>query len=269
MGQKTHGARAAGSAGVRGTMRHARRCSRSGRLDRRAVAVPGEVDAGRAASTQSDVERRRAWPATATYAVVDARDGQGRQREASAAVGRVARVPGPLRRRADRGRAAPARRDHAARRERDRQRRSAMSTSASPRCSADRCSSRRSRPKATATSRCGPRSTASCRTTSASRTRVEGDEADGTLTDLSLALAAAPGTFFDVSALHVVTTATLEHLGELAPESRFAVERYRPNIVIDADGRAVRRERLERRGICISAPTLTRVGAASRRCAAS
>jgi uncharacterized protein YcbX len=64
---------------------------------------------------------------------------------------------------------------------------------------------------------------------------VEGDEAEGTVTDLSLALASAPGTFFDVSALHVVTTATLRHLGELAPDSQFAVERYRPNIVLDAD----------------------------------
>ena len=65
---------------------------------------------------------------------------------------------------------------------------------------------------------------------------VEGDEQEGTVTDLSLALAATPGTFFDVSALHVVTTATLDHLGALAPGSRFAVERYRPNIVIEGAG---------------------------------
>ena len=65
---------------------------------------------------------------------------------------------------------------------------------------------------------------------------VEGDEQEGTVTDLSLALAATPGTFFDVSALHVVTTATLDHLGTLAPGSRFAVERYRPNIVIEGAG---------------------------------
>jgi uncharacterized protein YcbX len=63
---------------------------------------------------------------------------------------------------------------------------------------------------------------------------VEGDELDGTVTDLALALASPPGTFFDVSALHVLTTATLRRLGELQPGSRFAVERYRPNIVIDA-----------------------------------
>jgi MOSC domain-containing protein len=63
---------------------------------------------------------------------------------------------------------------------------------------------------------------------------VEGAEPDGTLTDMALALASPPGTFFDVAALHVLTTATLRRLGELEPGSRFAVERYRPNIVIDA-----------------------------------
>lgn len=61
-----------------------------------------------------------------------------------------------------------------------------------------------------------------------------GEEADGTLTDLPVGLA-VPGSFFDVAALHVVTTSTLRHLGEVAPASRFAVERYRPNAVIDVD----------------------------------
>ena len=63
---------------------------------------------------------------------------------------------------------------------------------------------------------------------------VEGAEAEGTLTELGLAMA-APGTFFDVSALHVLTTATLRHLGELQPGSRFVVQRYRPNVVVDGD----------------------------------
>lgn len=63
---------------------------------------------------------------------------------------------------------------------------------------------------------------------------VEASEADGTLTALSLGLA-SPGTFFDVAALHVLTTATLRHLGEVEPASRFAVERYRPNIVIESE----------------------------------
>jgi uncharacterized protein len=63
---------------------------------------------------------------------------------------------------------------------------------------------------------------------------LEGDEAEGTLTGLSLAMASPPGTFFDVAALHVLTTATLRRLGEVQPTSRFAVERYRPNIVIES-----------------------------------
>src|SRR4051812_25957321 len=67
---------------------------------------------------------------------------------------------------------------------------------------------------------------------------VDGEEAEGTLTGLSLGLASPPGTFFDVAALHVLTTSTLAHLGELQPRSKFAVERYRPNVVIDSKGEA-------------------------------
>jgi len=56
---------------------------------------------------------------------------------------------------------------------------------------------------------------------------------DGTVTGLTLALASPPGSFFDVAPLHVVTTETLARLGELAPDSRFPIERFRPNVVID------------------------------------
>ena len=61
---------------------------------------------------------------------------------------------------------------------------------------------------------------------------VDAQEPDGTLTELSLALASPPGTFFDVAALHVVNAGTLRHLNEVRPTSRFEVRRYRPNIVI-------------------------------------
>ncbi len=47
------------------------------------------------------------------------------------------------------------------------------------------------------------------------------------------------GTFFDLSVLHILTTATLNRLRELYPQGRFEPRRFRPNIIIDpspADG---------------------------------
>jgi uncharacterized protein YcbX len=40
------------------------------------------------------------------------------------------------------------------------------------------------------------------------------------------------GTFFDLAAIHVLTTATIERLRSLYPEGRFEVRRFRPNIVV-------------------------------------
>jgi uncharacterized protein len=44
---------------------------------------------------------------------------------------------------------------------------------------------------------------------------------------------APPGRFYDLAALHVITSSTLARLGELAPDSRFDPRRYRPNVVLD------------------------------------
>ncbi len=48
----------------------------------------------------------------------------------------------------------------------------------------------------------------------------------------SIASAAPPGTFFDYSAVHVVTTATLDTLRRAYPQGRFEARRFRPNLVI-------------------------------------
>jgi len=42
-----------------------------------------------------------------------------------------------------------------------------------------------------------------------------------------------PGTFFDAAAIHLLTTATLGRLRELAPAAKIEVPRFRPNLVID------------------------------------
>jgi uncharacterized protein YcbX len=42
------------------------------------------------------------------------------------------------------------------------------------------------------------------------------------------------GSFFDLFPLSVLTTSTLDQLGELEPESRFDVRRFRMNVIIDS-----------------------------------
>lgn len=56
------------------------------------------------------------------------------------------------------------------------------------------------------------------------------------ISTLDLAAAATvPGTFFDLSTLHVLTEATLDTLRGLAPDASFDVRRYRPNIVLGGE----------------------------------
>jgi uncharacterized protein YcbX len=68
------------------------------------------------------------------------------------------------------------------------------------------------------------------------RPAVEGfpDASDETVVDEAMALV-APNTYFDAAPLHLVTSATLERLGQLEPDSTFSVARFRPNVVVDVD----------------------------------
>ena len=57
---------------------------------------------------------------------------------------------------------------------------------------------------------------------------MEGLDFRDTVTDFAL----PAGTFFDCAVVHLLTTATLDRLGELYPQGRFEVRRFRPNIVV-------------------------------------
>ena len=64
-------------------------------------------------------------------------------------------------------------------------------------------------------------------------TTVATDEDGQRVSRLPLASAAPEGTFFDLAAVHVLTTTTLNHLQSLAPAATFDVRRYRPNVLVD------------------------------------
>lgn len=52
-------------------------------------------------------------------------------------------------------------------------------------------------------------------------------------TEVPLAEAAPRGTLFDYACIHIVTTATLNFLQQAYAEGQFAIQRFRPNIVVD------------------------------------
>ncbi|MGK3993283.1 MOSC domain-containing protein [Sorangium sp. So ce1024] len=66
----------------------------------------------------------------------------------------------------------------------------------------------------------------------ADRSPDEASGAPATIVEEPMALAAPAGTFFDVAALHVLTTATLDRLRELHPSGRVEAPRFRPNLVV-------------------------------------
>ncbi len=52
------------------------------------------------------------------------------------------------------------------------------------------------------------------------------------VTEVPLAGAAPPGTFFDYACVHLIATSTVDHLQRSYPQGRFDIRRFRPNIVI-------------------------------------
>ncbi|HKP63407.1 MAG TPA: MOSC N-terminal beta barrel domain-containing protein [Polyangiales bacterium] len=68
---------------------------------------------------------------------------------------------------------------------------------------------------------------------------IEGLSPEGhrdTFTSEPLARLAPPGTFFDMTAFHVMSRRSLAALAEAVPESRVATARFRPNFEIEGEG---------------------------------
>jgi uncharacterized protein len=61
---------------------------------------------------------------------------------------------------------------------------------------------------------------------------IDGLDYRDTVTEFAL----PPGTFFDCATVHLLTTATLNRLRDSYPQGQFEVQRFRPNIVVDALG---------------------------------
>jgi uncharacterized protein len=58
---------------------------------------------------------------------------------------------------------------------------------------------------------------------------------DMALSGITLDLSLRRGTFADLSALHVITSASLAHVGSLAEGSKIDVRRFRPSMVVTVD----------------------------------
>lgn len=56
------------------------------------------------------------------------------------------------------------------------------------------------------------------------------------VTEVPLAGAAPPGTFFDYACVHLIATSTIDHLQAAYPQGRFDVRRFRPNMIIRSQG---------------------------------
>jgi uncharacterized protein YcbX len=62
---------------------------------------------------------------------------------------------------------------------------------------------------------------------------VVGSEDSDRLIEIPASIGAPPGTFFDYSAIHIVTTGTLGRLADAYPDGSFDPRRFRPNVVLE------------------------------------
>jgi uncharacterized protein YcbX len=97
-------------------------------------------------------------------------------------------------------------------------------------------------------------------------TRIASDDGD-TVSDIRMAMAAPPGTFFDLASLHLLTTSTLASLRAAHPDGDFDVRRYRPNVVVATSGGGFVENDWVGRSVALgSAGAATEISMATMRC---
>ena len=67
-------------------------------------------------------------------------------------------------------------------------------------------------------------------------TLIPTDDPGEKLSEIRMGRASPPGSYFDSSVLHLLTTATLDRLHALYPGGRFDPRRYRPNLLVAVSG---------------------------------
>jgi uncharacterized protein YcbX len=97
-------------------------------------------------------------------------------------------------------------------------------------------------------------------------TRVRNEQTGEAVSRFDLAAMAPQPAFFDLAVLHLLTSATLDQLRELAPAATFDVRRYRPNIVLDADGEGFVENGWPGRAIAFDGGTIVTVSIPTMRC---
>jgi len=85
-------------------------------------------------------------------------------------------------------------------------------------------------------------------------------------TEVPLAGAAPPGTFFDYACVHLIATSTIDHLQGAYPHGRFDVRRFRPNVVIRSQGQAYIENSWAGRTLAIGNEVVLRVSIPCPRC---
>jgi uncharacterized protein YcbX len=86
-------------------------------------------------------------------------------------------------------------------------------------------------------------------------------------TQLPVSSGAPQGTFFNYAAVHLVTTSTLRELAAAHPEGRAAMQRFRPNVVVDsADDKGFPENDWIGKTIAVGSEVLLRVSIPCPRC---